>query len=70
VIPGRTGILYPPVGDPVAELLAAVRRLDRATFDPGEIRGQAERFSAKHFITRMRAEVDALVGSTGSRADR
>jgi len=61
VIDGRTGILYPPTGDPSADLIAAVRRLQQEDFRPHDIREQAEQFSVLRFNERVR---DAAAGLT------
>ncbi len=62
VMDGRTGVLYPPTGDPIADLIAAVRRFERESFRPDDIRAQAEQFSVHRFNERMRGEAAALTG--------
>jgi glycosyltransferase involved in cell wall biosynthesis len=61
VVPGRTGVVYPRTGDAVADLVSAIRRLQRQTFDRDEIRSRSLRFSTNHFVDRMRAQVEALL---------
>ncbi len=63
VLPGRTGELLPPAGDPelIAEFATAMREFDPARYDSATIREYAESFSPSVFRTRMADAVAAAL---------
>jgi lipopolysaccharide/colanic/teichoic acid biosynthesis glycosyltransferase/glycosyltransferase involved in cell wall biosynthesis len=66
VIDQVTGVLF---RRPTTEALVdAVRRLERIRFNPGELRANAERFSAERFRQSMLAIVEKAQGSATERA--
>jgi glycosyltransferase involved in cell wall biosynthesis len=62
VVDGRTGVLYAPTGEPVADLFGAIQRLQQESFRSQDIRQQAEQFSVQRFNERLSAEVAVLTG--------
>jgi glycosyltransferase involved in cell wall biosynthesis len=61
VIDGATGVL---VSDATREgFAAALRGLERMSFDPAAIRAQAERFSRPAFLTAFSRQVDDLLAA-------
>lgn len=64
VIDGETGVLVPE--QTVEAFVQGIERFERLSFDPREIRGHAEHFSARKFIDGLR-EVLSAVNPNGDR---